>query len=153
MVVGGLILIAYEPVFSQMANPSLYIGAWAAEKFEFVALSRVGPLLFFVRHAALQPTDFHLEIGLSRAHDGQSTAFLCLSRLMHLHRTHPAQIFSAMHTSLNSALAFSSPPHAELTKPQNTLEPAIGRLCNPFALSVGCPLHCLVSNLAAIAAV
>ena len=75
-------LVSRDPGAWMAVFKGTLVGTFGGGHLEFVALGRFGPLLFFVRHAALQPTDFHLEIGLSRAHDGQSTAFLCHFRLL-----------------------------------------------------------------------
>lgn len=50
----------------------------------------------------------------------------------HLHRPHSAQIQRHTH---KLELGLGQPPHAELAKPLNTLDPAIGWLGNPFALA------------------
>ena len=50
------------------------------------------------------------------------------------HRTHSSQIQRHAY-ELELGVALGQAPHAELAKPQHVLDPAVGRLGDPLALS------------------
>ncbi|MBG6072179.1 hypothetical protein IWX87_001936 [Polaromonas sp. CG_9.7] len=65
------------------------------------------------------------------------------------HRPHSAQI-ERQANELELGFYIFQTPHAELAKPQNVLDPAVGRLGNPLALAVvmlGCVFHAMADTI------